>query len=250
MVTTIRKVNQKMIKLAVSGCLGRMGQRISSLALEDKSFKITTLLERIDHPQIEEILCGLPISTDLSNLKGCDILIEFTSPEATLQHLDACVKHKVKMVIGTTGLQPEQIAKIKTASKKIPIVFSSNMSVGVNILFKLTELTASKTLKNYIIKITEAHHIHKKDAPSGTAKTLAEIAERTSGIKMHDIQSIREGEIIGDHTVTFESLEDTLVLTHHAKTRDIFAKGSLVAAKFLAKKKSGLFNMQDVLGLK
>ena len=239
-----------MIKLAVSGCLGRMGQRITSLAVSDKTFKVKTLLEHRAHPQVGSVEFGIKISSNPAALKGCDILIEFTTPEATIENLDACVKQKVKMVIGTTGLQPEHIKKIKAASRKIPIVFSSNMSVGVNLLFKLTELTGSKTAKNYTINMTEAHHIHKKDAPSGTAKTLAEIAESASGQKVKDIQSIREGEIIGDHTVIFESEEDVITLTHHAKTRDIFAKGALVAAKFLAKKKSGLFNMQDVLGLK
>ena len=239
-----------MIKLAVSGCQGRMGQRITDMALGDKDFKIAALLEHRDHPKIKEKINGLGISSDASVLKGCDVLIEFTTPEATLQNLEACVKNSVNIVIGTTGLTDDQIKKIKAASDKIGVVFSSNMSVGVNLLFKLTELTGSKTAKNYTINMTEAHHIHKKDAPSGTAKTLAQIAEAASGQKVKDIKSIREGEIIGDHTVIFESEEDVITLTHHAKTRDIFAKGALVAAKFLSKKSKGLFNMQDVLGLK
>ena len=240
-----------MIKLAVSGCMGRMGQRIICLALQDKEFQMTTLLEHPNHPRFNEKINDMPIHTDaLLALKGSQILIEFTTPEATMQNLAACLKNKVNMVIGTTGLIEDQIKKIKTASKKIAIVFASNMSIGVNLLFKLTELTASKTGVHYSINMTEAHHIHKKDAPSGTAKTLAQIAEAASRQKVEDIKSIREGEIIGDHTVIFESDEDMITLTHHAKTRDIFAKGALVAAKFLAKKKSGLFNMQDVLGLK
>src|SRR6185503_14071195 len=118
---------------------------------------------------------------------------------------------------------------------------------GVNILFQMAKEVAAKTGNAYSVKIVEAHHIHKKDAPSGTAKTLAQMVQEGSGIKVTDIQSIREGEIIGDHDVVFESDSDKLTLRHHAKTRDIFAKGALVAAKFLAKKKSGLFNMQDVL---
>ena len=124
------------------------------------------------------------------------------------------------------------------------------MSVGVNIVFKLIQVAGAITQDKYIMTMTEAHHIHKKDAPSGTAKTMAELAEAASGSKVKDIQSIREGEIIGDHTLVFESEEDIITISHHAKSRDIFAKGSLVAAKFLAKKKSGLFNMQDVLGLR
>jgi 4-hydroxy-tetrahydrodipicolinate reductase len=238
-----------MIKLAVSGCQGRMGQSITRLALADSTFKLTTVLERKDHPKAGETIGKIKIGTDNAALKGCDTLIEFTSPEATITNLQACLKYDIKMVIGTTGLQPEQVKVIKKAAEQIPIVFASNMSVGVNILFKLTQIAAEKTGSSYTINLSEAHHIHKKDAPSGTAKTLAEIAEKASGTKVEHIESIREGEIIGDHTVVFESEGDTIAVSHHAKNRDILAKGALVAAKFLAGKKKGLFNMQDVLGL-
>jgi len=238
-----------MIKLAVSGSQGRMGQSITRLALADNDFTLTTLLEHKDHPKANESDHGLNISTDNADLKGCDVLIEFTSPEATIANLQACLECNVKMVIGTTGLQPEQIDQIKKATEQIPIVFASNMSVGVNILFKLTQIAAEKTGQAYTINMSEAHHVHKKDAPSGTAKTLAEIAETASGNTVENIESIREGEIIGDHEVVFESGEDIITVKHHAKNRDIFAKGALVAAKFLAAKDKGLFNMQDVLGL-
>lgn len=237
-----------MIKLAISGCHGRMGARIAQLAFADRQITVKTLLEHHDHPNARESVNGIPIQTQAAALKGCDVLIEFTTPEATLEHLKACVQHRVKMVIGTTGLNPGQIAQVRKASRKIPIIFSSNMSVGVNIVFKLTALAAGKTAKTHTAKITEAHHIHKKDAPSGTAKTLSEIIEAASGVKVADIKSIREGEIVGDHAVTFESAEDVITISHHAKNRDIFAKGALVAAKFLVKKKKGLFSMQDVLG--
>ncbi len=123
------------------------------------------------------------------------------------------------------------------------------MSVGVNIVFGLIRRASQITGKNYDLRLTETHHVHKKDAPSGTAKTMAEIAEQFSKTKVKDIESIREGEVIGDHTISFESPVDLITIHHHAKTRDIFAEGSLVAAKFLSKKKKGLFNMQDVLGL-
>jgi 4-hydroxy-tetrahydrodipicolinate reductase len=235
-----------MIKLAVSGCQGRMGQRITQLAIADKDFKITTLLEHKDHPQAQGLVGGIKIQTDPAALKGCDVLIEFTSPQATLEHLTFCQKYKVKMVIGTTGLKKEEIEQIQKASSAIPLVFSSNMSVGVNLLFRLAQLLSAKT-PNYEIRIIEAHHIHKKDAPSGTAKTLAETIEKNSNHRVKDIQAIREGEIVGDHKVIFESAEDTLIIEHHAKTRDIFAKGSLVAAKFLRDKTKGLFTMQEVL---
>ena len=239
-----------MINLAISGAQGRMGQRITALALQDKSFKVRTLLEYKGHPLAGKTISGVFLSTDNAVLKGNKVLIEFTLPDATIQNLEACVKNKVNMVIGTTGLSPKQIKKIKAASKKIAIVFSSNMSVGVNLVFKLVGLAGTTTGKNYTINIVEAHHIHKKDAPSGTAKTLAEVAEASTKQKVQEIKSIREGEIIGDHDVIFESGEDIITIRHHAKNRDIFAKGSLVAAKFLAKKKLGLYNMQDVLGLR
>jgi 4-hydroxy-tetrahydrodipicolinate reductase len=238
-----------MIKLAVSGCQGRMGQSITRLAFADHDFTLAALLEHKDHPKAGAAVHDLRISTDNAVLRGCDVLIEFTSSDATIANLQACLEHGVKMVIGTTGLQPDQVGQIKKAAEQIPIVFASNMSVGVNILFKLTQTAAEKTGAPYAIRISEAHHVHKKDAPSGTAKTLAGIAEKASGTKVRHIESIREGEIVGDHTVVFESNEDTLTVSHHAKNRDIFAKGALVAAKFLSRKDKGLFSMQDVLGL-
>ncbi len=239
-----------MIKLAVSGCCGRMGQRITSLALQDKAYKIHALLEGKGRLDLPLSMNGLPIHVDNKALKGADVLIEFTVPQATIANLKACVTNKVNMVIGTTGLTAAQIAQIKKASSKIAIVFSSNMSVGVNVVFGLIRQAAQITGKNYQMYLTETHHVHKKDAPSGTAKTMAEIAEQHSRSKVKNIDSIRAGEVIGDHTITFESPVDLISIHHHAKTRDIFAEGSLVAAKFLAKKKKGLFNMQDVLGLK
>ena len=239
-----------MIKLAISGCQGRMGQRILDLAQRDKSFKVSCLLENRERPGVLSSTFGLPVSFSPDALKGSDVLIEFTSPEATIEHLKACQKYGVKMAIGTTGLTKDQIAQIKKASSKIPIVFSSNMSVGVNLVFALIRQAAKVTGKNYAIHLTETHHVHKKDAPSGTAKTMAEIAEEFSKKKVANVDSIREGEVIGDHEIIFDSPVDRIAVSHHAKTRDIFAEGSLVAAKFLAKQKKGLFNMQDVLGLK
>ncbi len=239
-----------MIKLAISGCQGRMGQRILDLALRDKAFKISCLLEHRERPGVLSSTFGLPVSFNSDSLNGSQVLIEFSSPDATMEHLKACQKHGVKMVIGTTGLSREQASLIKKASLKIPIVFSSNMSIGVNLVFALIRQTAKVTGKNYAMHLMETHHVHKKDAPSGTAKTMAEIAEEHAKTKVVNVDSIREGEVIGDHEIIFDSTVDRISIGHHAKTRDIFAEGSLVAAKFLAKQKKGLFNMQDVLGLK
>jgi 4-hydroxy-tetrahydrodipicolinate reductase len=238
-----------MIKLAISGCQGRMGQRITALALNDKAFKISALLESKDRPDVPLLSYNIPVNFEDSALKGSDVLIEFTTPQATLEHLKACRKYGVNMVIGTTGFTKAQITQIKKASSKIAVVFSSNMSVGVNLVFGLIRQAAVIIGKDYSIALSETHHVHKKDAPSGTAKTMAEIAEQFSKTKVKSIESIREGEVIGDHTINFESPVDMISIRHHAKTRDIFVEGSLVAAKFLSKKKKGLFNMQDVLGL-
>jgi len=238
-----------MIQLAVSGCRGRMGERIAHLALKDSAFTLSALLEHKDHPKAQGTIFDIPIQTQVEALQGSDLLIEFTSPQATLEHLDYCRENGIKMVIGTTGLSEEEVKRIERAAGSIPIVYSSNMSIGVNLLFKLTEKLAQTAPGSYSVSIIEAHHVHKKDAPSGTAKTLAQIIEKSSQHRTQDIKSIREGEIVGDHKIVFESPEDTLILDHHAKSRDIFAKGALVAAKFLANKEKGLYHMQDVLGL-
>lgn len=238
-----------MIKLAVTGCQGRIGQRIVILAINDGGFTISALLERPDHPGLGETMNGIKVCASPEALKGSDVLIDFTSPEATLKNVRFCKEHGIKMVIGTTGCTTAQIEEINAAAKAIPIVFSSNMSIGVNILFKIVESLAKTTPSAYRVAITEAHHIHKKDAPSGTAKTLAQIIEKASDKKVGDIESIREGEIVGDHEISFESDEDIITIKHHAKSRDIFVKGALMAAKFLQDKRSGLFSMSDVLHL-
>lgn len=238
-----------MIKLAVTGCQGRIGQRIVILAINDGGFTINALLERPDHPGLGETMNGVTVSASPEALKGSDVLIDFTSPEATLKNVRFCKEHGIKMVIGTTGCTAAQIEEINAAARVIPIVFSSNMSIGVNVLFKIVESLAKTTPSAYRVAITEAHHIHKKDAPSGTAKTLAQIIEKASDKKIGDIESIREGEIVGDHEICFESDEDIITIKHHAKSRDIFVKGALMAAKFLQDKRSGLFSMSDVLHL-
>lgn len=239
-----------MIKLAISGCQGRMGMRIMHLAQEDEDFKIVDLLEKKNHPAVNGQAGGVVIEAEPIQLKEADVLIEFTSPEATMEHLEECIKNDIRMIIGTTGLSEEQIQKINNAALKIPIVFAANMSIGVNIFFGLTRQVAEKSKGLYSFRIQEAHHEHKKDKPSGTAKTIAKIIEEACEQKVSDIQSLREGEIIGDHELILESETDTITIKHHAKTRDIFAKGALEAAKYIVTKKEGLYNMQDVLALK
>ncbi len=236
-----------MIKIAISGCAGKMGRRIFELASRDRELKPVVGLEQTSALELCPKAEGFSVSDDPDAIKGADLLIEFSSPEATIRHLDYAVKHKKPMLIGTTGLSEEQIGKIKEVAKKIPIVFSPNMSIGVNLLFKLVKEAAEKLSGDYGVNIVEAHHLHKKDAPSGTAKKLAQVIKNASGREVSDIKAIREGEIVGDHKVTFESSVDTIVISHSAKTRDIFAKGALAAAKFIIGKRPGLYDMQDVL---
>lgn len=234
-----------MIKLAISGACGKMGSRIISLASEDRKIKVILGLEKKDHPMIGKIVGDVKISDSSEEIKDTDVLVEFTNPQATLEHLNFALKYKKPIVIGTTGLSEEQKEMIKKASEEIPIVFSPNMSVAVNLLFRLTK-EATEILSDYSVNITEAHHIHKKDAPSGTAKRLAEII-REKGLEIKDVKSIREDEIVGDHEVIFDSAFDTIKLSHSAKTRDIFAKGALEAAKWIVNKRNGLYSMDDVL---
>jgi len=224
-----------MIKLCISGSKGKMGSRIVELAKEDKSF---------------EVVGAFDIGDDYKSvIENCDCLIEFTSPESTIEHLKVCAEFKKPVVIGTTGLSDAQVCLIKEASKDIPVALSPNMSIGVNLLFKMVSEAAKVLGNGYSVEIVEAHHEHKKDAPSGTAKEMARIVQDARGGGDVPIDSVREGEIVGEHTITFESELDTIEITHSAKTRDIFARGALTAAKFAAGKPAGLYSMKDVLGL-
>jgi 4-hydroxy-tetrahydrodipicolinate reductase len=240
-------VRSNVIKLAVSGAMGKMGQRILALASEDRSFKITLPLEWSGCPNLGADCFGAPLLSDPALIKICDGLIEFSSVEATLEHLTYCLKFKVPVVIGTTGLNEEAQKKIRAAAKAIPVVYSPNMSIGVNLLFDLVREAASKLPSDYTVSMTEAHHVHKKDAPSGTAKFLVDVVKGARAVENIDVKSIREGEIVGDHEVVFESPFDVIRLSHSAKTRDIFVKGALEAMKFAVRKKKGLYSMGDVL---
>lgn len=224
-----------MIKICVSGSKGRMGSSIIRLAKDDADLEVSGQFDAGEDAEA-------PVASS-------DCLIDFTSPEATMANLAVCVKNKKPLVIGTTGLSDEQKAGIREASKSIPVVFSPNMSIGVNVLFKIVEDAAKLLGPEYSINILEAHHVNKKDAPSGTAKELAAIIEaKKSGVRV-PIESVREDEIVGEHTITFESPVDTLEITHSAKTRDIFAEGALEAARFAVKAKPGLYGMRDVLSI-
>lgn len=232
-----------MVRIVVSGALGRMGKRITALGRQDPELKVVARLELKADPKSN-------IVSDFNDIKDeYDCIIEFTTPQATVEHVKIAKDSKKAIVIGTTGLSDSDVKVINEASKEIPIVLAPNMSIGVNVFFGLIAKAAGILGKGYKVNIKEAHHIHKKDKPSGTSKLMANIIKEKMGKSDIPIESRREGEIIGDHDIIFESDVDTLKISHSAKTRDIFALGALKAAKFVVKKKNGLFSMSDILGL-
>jgi 4-hydroxy-tetrahydrodipicolinate reductase len=233
------------IRLGISGACGKMGSRLLRLASEDKEFKVIFGLEHQEHKQCGKEFLGIKITSDPKLIEQIDVLIEFSTPLATLEHLNFCIEYKKPMVIGTTGFSTQEKEILSSSSRYIPILLSPNMSLGVNLLFDLVK-EAARILRGYKINIIEAHHIHKKDAPSGTAKRLASLIEEFSSQKIN-IESIREDEIIGDHEVIFDSPWDKIKLSHSAKTRDIFAKGALRAAKWILKKPPGFYDIKDML---
>ncbi|MFA5335328.1 MAG: 4-hydroxy-tetrahydrodipicolinate reductase [Candidatus Omnitrophota bacterium] len=237
-----------MIKIAICGCAGKMGTRILNIAEQDKDVKVMIGLEAKGHPSVGTKLGAGEVSDCSDDLAQSDVIIDFTVPEAAMEHLAAAVKYKRAIVIGTTGFSEPQMDRINEAAGKIPVVLSPNMSIGVNLLFRLVKEAAENLSKDYSVRMVEAHHIHKKDSPSGTAKKLAQIIKEASMREVEDIKSIREGEIVGDHKVTFESPYDIIELSHSAKTRDILAQGAIAAAKFVAGRKPKIYDMQDVLG--
>ncbi|MFH1190164.1 MAG: 4-hydroxy-tetrahydrodipicolinate reductase [Candidatus Omnitrophota bacterium] len=224
-----------MIKICVSGSKGRMGSRIAELSKDDAGLELAGSFDAGDEPR--------------GPVEVCDCLIEFTTPEATVKNLGLCEELGKAIVIGTTGLSEAEQEKVKEAAKKIPVLFSPNMSVGVNLLFKMIGDAAKALGDGYEVSIVEAHHVHKKDAPSGTAKEMARIVKEARKDIEVPIESVREDEIVGEHTITFDSPGDLIEITHSAKTRDILAKGALQAAKFVVGKPAGLYTMKDVLGI-
>ncbi len=248
-----------MIKIVICGVCGKMGKRIATLASRDKDISIVGATETKGCSFVgvnlgEELKThnlGVAISDDLNeSIKKCDCVIDFTAPGATLNNLKIARINKKPIVIGTTGFTKESLKEIESASRDIPILFSPNMSPAVNLVFDLVRKTAKTLGKTYSVKMEEVHHIHKKDKPSGTGKLLAEIIKKErEDLKDIPINSIREGEVVGDHKIIFDSEEDTIEITHKAKTRDIFALGAIQAAKFLAGKPKGLYSMKDVLEL-
>ncbi len=261
-------------KLIVVGAAGRMGRRILSLAVEAGQFDIIGAVERPDHADIGKdaglVASAGPINVKLDSayLTGADVAIDFSQPAAADKTIDYCLKDGVALVLGTTGLTEKHHEKIKTASAKIPIIYGTNMSVGMNVLFSLAGLLALMLGDEYDTEIIEQHHRFKKDAPSGSALTLAENICKATGKKFPDcliygrsgkdtlrekgtigIHAVRAGDIVGTHSVIFSTLGETVTLNHTAHSRDTFALGALRAAQWLVGKEPGLYSMTDVLGI-
>ena len=223
------------VRVLLVGAKGRMGRTIVDLAKEEPNIEIAAECDLGDAitPAMEDV----------------DVTIDFSQPGAIEEICSAATEHRHPLVIGTTGHSAEQRELIRTTARSVPVVFASNFSVGVNALFALTR-RAGEILREFDIAIVETHHKTKKDAPSGTAKTLAQIAKSTRKIdKEVPIESIREGEVVGEHTVVFTGPDERLELTHRAGSREIFARGALRAARWVVGRPARLYSMQDVLGL-
>jgi 4-hydroxy-tetrahydrodipicolinate reductase len=235
-----------MIKLGIAGVCGRMGRRIFELASSDKDFELTLALEKKGTPMIGKELGKLKISSSPDGLFLIDVFVDFTTPEATEVNLDYVARYKKALVLGTTGLNEAQIKKVEEVARVVPVVFSPNMSVGVNILFAILPEIAKRLGPDYSIEIVEAHHKRKLDAPSGTAKKFGQILADTTKREI-PIHAIRLGDIVGDHTIIFCGNSERIEIKHQAHSRDLFALGALKAAKWVMGKPAGLYSMQDVL---
>jgi 4-hydroxy-tetrahydrodipicolinate reductase len=265
------------LKIAVAGASGRMGHMLIEAIRNAPDATLAGALDRAGSPSAGTDAAaflgqqaGVLIESDLDKgLADADFLIDFTRPEGTLKHLEYCAAKGIKMIIGTTGFDDAGKAAIAAAGQKIGIVFAPNMSVGVNVTMKLLELAAKSFSEGYDIEIIEAHHRHKVDAPSGTALKMGEVIANAIGRDLKQcavyaregvtgerdpstigFSAIRGGDIVGDHTVLFAGIGERIEITHKSSSRVTYAHGSLRAARFLADKKTGLYDMYDVLGLR
>lgn len=265
------------LNIAVAGSSGRMGRALLEAVERAPDMRLTAALERSESPYLKkdagELIgapCGIEITDNIDTaLDGSEVLIDFTRPEGTLLHVARCREKSIKMIIGTTGFSAEQKEELKAASEDIAIVLAPNMSVGVNVTLKLIEMATRVLNDDYDIEIVEAHHRHKVDAPSGTALLMGEVVAKARGKTLSEIAvysreghtgervagsigfaTVRGGDIVGDHTVMFAGIGERVEISHKASSRATFAEGALRAARFLGDKQSGLFDMQDVLGLR
>ena len=266
-----------MMKIAVAGASGRMGRMLIEAILAADDAQLAGALDVAGSPAIGRDAgdflgrtTGVRVSADIERgLDGAEYLIDFTRPEGTLRHLKACAERGVRAVIGTTGFDEAGKAELHAAGSRLPIVFAPNMSVGVNVTLKLLELAAGILREGYDIEIIEAHHRHKIDAPSGTALKMGETIARALGRDLDKVAvygregvtgerdpstigfaTVRGGDIVGDHTVLFAGIGERIEITHRAASRVTYAHGSLRACRFLTGRGNGVYDMQDVLGLR
>ena len=264
-------------RIAIAGATGRMGQMLISGVQSAEDCQLAGALDRPDSPALGQDagafagqVTGVKVTADLAQgMKGAQALIDFTRPEATMVHLAACRAQGVALVFGTSGFSDEQKAQIAEAAQEIPVLMAPNMSVGVNVTFKLLEMAAKALSTGYDIEIVEAHHRHKVDAPSGTALKMGEVIAEALGRDLKDcavyeryghtgerdpstigFATIRGGDIVGDHTVLFAGTGERIEISHKSSSREGYVQGSLRAVRFLAGQRQGLFDMFDVLGLK
>jgi len=257
----------KKLKISITGCMGRMGQQIIKSSKREKDLKIVSITE---NKIINKKISGLrPQINSECSFKNTNIIIDFTIPECTMEILKIASKLKKRVVIGTTGFSKKQENLIKKYSKKIPILKAGNMSLGINLLMYITEIASKSLGNNFLSKVFEVHHKHKKDYPSGTALMLGKGIASGKGrgfdklvgnkylnkksfpfSKKINFNSIRKNEIIGEHEVTFSSGKEVITLNHEAFDRALYSEGALTAAKWLMNKKSGLYSMRNVLNLK
>ena len=257
----------KKINLAISGCLGRMGQQLIKSSKNNKNFKLAALTE---NKAISKKIAGIKLDVNTEQaFKKTDVIIDFTVPNCTLDILKIASKLKKRVVIGTTGFNQKEEALIKKFSKRIPILKAGNMSLGVNLLMYLTEIASKSLNEEYLSKVFEVHHKHKKDYPSGTALMLGKGIADGKNKNLYNLigkqflnkksfpygkkinfNSIRKGEIIGEHEVTFSSGKEIIKLNHEAFDRALYSDGALTAAKWLISKKPGLYSMRDLLNFK
>ena len=257
----------KKINLAITGCLGRMGQQLIKSSKSNKNFKLVTLTES---KSLNKKVAGIKLDQNNDQaFKKSDVIVDFTVPKCTLEVLKIASKLKKGVVIGTTGFTQKEEGLIKKYSKKIPILKAGNMSLGVNLLMYLTEIASSSLKDNYLSKIFEVHHKHKKDYPSGTALMLGKGIADGKNKNLYNLigkkflnkksfpfgkkinfNSIRKGEIIGEHEVIFSSGKEIISLNHEAFDRALYSDGALTAAKWLINKRAGLYSMRDLLNFK
>lgn len=268
--------NSKKTRIAISGASGRMGKMLIESVMVDPACELSAALDIDESPMIGrdagEFIgqqTGVRITADLNSLVETDVLIDFTRPEATVRYLAACEQYDVRAVIGTTGFDASGLASIHAFSRHRAAVFAPNMSVGVNITLKLLETAGHFLSEGFDIEVIEAHHRHKVDAPSGTALKMAEVVARAARRHLPEVARysreghtgerpekeigfsvIRGGDIVGDHTVLFAGTGERIEITHKSSSRATYAQGAIRAAKFLNDKAAGLFDMQDVLGLR